>query len=82
MDYGLRIIHNSLLFNNNLAEIVMLPEDEKSFNAKFAPFVNPANLAQIANLLDEAIRQIERNGNAQIIFTDVGFKMVGLLRKK
>ncbi|MCR5659047.1 MAG: DNA polymerase III subunit delta [Bacteroidales bacterium] len=82
LDYGLRIIHNSLLFNNNLAEIVMLPEDEKSFNAKFAPFVNPANLAQIANLLDEAIRQIERNGNAQIIFTDVGFKMVGLLRKK
>ena len=80
--YGLRIIRNSLLFNNNLAEIVMLPEDEKVFNSKFAPFVNPANLAQIAELFEEAIRQIERNGNAQIIFTDVGFKMVGLLKKK
>ena len=82
LDYGLRIIRNSLLFNNNLAEIVMLPEDEKVFNSKFAPFVNPANLAQIAELFEEAIRQIERNGNAQIIFTDVGFKMVGLLKKK
>ena len=82
LDYGLRIIRNSLLFNNNLAEIVMLPEDEKVFNSKFAPFVNPANLAQIAELFEEAIRQIERNGNAQIIFTDVSFKMVGLLKKK
>jgi len=82
LDYGLRIIRNALLFNNNLAGIVMLPEDEKVFNSKFAPFVNPANLAQIADLFEEAIRQIERNGNAQIIFTDVGFKMVGLLKKK
>ena len=82
LDYGLRIIRNALLFNNNLAEIVMLPDDEKKFNANFAPFVNPANLAQIAELFEEAIRHIERNGNAQIVFTDVSFKMVGLLKKK
>lgn len=82
LDYGLRIIRNSLLFNNNLAEIVMLPDDEKTFNSKFSPFVNPANLVQIVALFEEAIRQIERNGNAQIIFTDVSFKMIGLLKKK
>ncbi|MBQ8958480.1 MAG: DNA polymerase III subunit delta [Bacteroidales bacterium] len=82
LDYGLRIIRNSLLFNNNLAEIVMLPDDEKKFNSNFSPFVSPANLAEIAGLFEEAIRQIERNGNAQIIFTDVGFKMIGLLKKK
>lgn len=82
LNYGLRIIRNSLLFNNNLADIVMLPEDEKVFNSKFAPFVNHANLAQIANLFEEAIRQIERNGYAPLIFTDVSFKMIGLLKKK
>ena len=82
LEYGLRIIRNSLLFNNNLAEIVMLPNDEKTFNSKFAPFVNPANLEQIAELFEEAMRQIERNGYAPLIFTDVSFKMVGLLKKK
>ena len=82
LEYGLRIIRNSLLFNNNLAGIVMLPDDEKIFNANFAPFVKPANLAQIAELFEEAIRQIERNGNAQLIFTDVSFKMIVLLKKK
>ena len=82
LNYGLRIIRNALLFNNNLADIVMLPDDEKKFNANFAPFVNPANLMQIADLFEEAIRHIERNGNAQIVFTDVSFKMVSLLKKK
>ncbi len=82
LDYGLRIVRNALLFNNNLAEIVMLPEDEKVFNSKFAPFINPLNLAEIAELFDEAIRHIERNGNAQLIFTDMSFKMIGLLKKK
>ncbi|KWW25004.1 MAG: DNA polymerase III subunit delta' [bacterium F082] len=82
LEYGLRIIRNSLLFNNNLAKIVMLPNDEKTFNSKFAPFVNPANLSQIAELFEEAMRQIERNGYAPLIFTDISFKMVGLLKKK
>ena len=82
LEYGLRIVRNALLFNNNLAEIVMLPNDEKTFNSKFAPFVNPANLAQIADLFEEAMRQIERNGYGPLIFTDVSFKMVGLLKKK
>ena len=82
LEYGLRIVGNALLFNNNLAGMVMLPDDEKKFNANFAPFVKPANLAQIVELFEEAMRQIERNGYAPLIFTDVSFKMVGLLKKK
>ena len=82
LEYGLRIVRNALLFNNNLPDIVMLPDDEKHFNANFAPFVKPSNVAEITALFEEAIRQIERNGNAQIIFTDLGFKMIGLLRRK
>lgn len=82
LNYGLRIVNNALLFNNHLPDIVMLPDDEKKFNANFAPFVNSANLVQIVGLFEEAIRQIERNGYAPLIFTDVSFKMIGLLKKK
>jgi DNA polymerase-3 subunit delta' len=82
LEYGLGIIRNSLLFNNNLAQLVMLPEEEKKFNAGFSPFVKPANLAQMANLLEEASRQIERNGYAPLIFLDVSFKITKLLRMK
>lgn len=82
LDYGLNIVRNSLLFNNNLAQLVMLPEEEKKFNSGFAPFVKPANIVQIADLLEEASRQIERNGYAPIIFLDTSFKMTKLLRMK
>ena len=82
LEYGLGIVRNSLLFNNNLAQLVMLPEEEKKFNSSFAPFVKPANIIQIADLLEEASRQIERNGYAPLIFLDVSFKMTKLLRMK
>lgn len=82
LQYGLKIVRNSMLFNNNLAQIVMLPDDEKQFNAKFAPFINANNLAQIAELLEESTRQIERNGYAPLIFLDTSLKMVKLLKVK
>ena len=56
--------------------------EEKKFNSSFAPFVKPANVTQIAELLEEASRQIERNGYAPIIFLDTSFKMTKLLRMK
>lgn len=82
LEYGLGIVRNTQLFNNSLAQLVMLPEEEKKFNAGFAPFVKPANIIQIAELLEEALRQIERNGYAPLIFLDVSFKMSKLLRMK
>ena len=82
LEYGLGIVRNSLLFNNKLAQLVMLPEEEKKFNSGFAPFVKPANIIQIADLLEEASRQIERNGYAPLIFLDVSFKMTKLLRMR
>ena len=82
LEYGLNIVRNALLFNNNLAQLVMLPEEEKKFNAGFAPFVKPENMLQIVDLLEEASRQIERNGYAPIIFLDTSFKMAKLLRMK
>lgn len=82
LEYGLNIFHNSLLFNNNMQDDVLLPTDEKNFTKNFAPFVNMKNIEQICNLFEESINQIERNGNASIIFTDNSFKITKLLRIK
>lgn len=82
LNYGLKVVHNAMLINNGLGEIVMLPNDEKNFVTKFAPFINSANTIQINVLLEESINQIERNGNAQLIFLDDSFKFVNLLKMK
>lgn len=82
LEYGLNIFHNSLLFNNNMSDEVLLPTDEKTFTKNFAPFINMKNVEQICSLFEESINQIERNGNASIIFTDNSFKITKLLRVK
>lgn len=82
LEYGLNIFHNSLLFNNNMSDYVLLPTDEKNFTQNFAPFINIRNVGQICSLFEESINQIERNGNASIIFTDNSFKITKLLRVK
>ena len=82
LEYGLNIFHNSLLFNNNMSDDVLLPADEKNFTKNFAPFINIKNVEQICGIFEESINQIERNGNASIIFTDNSFKITKLLRVK
>lgn len=80
--YGLQVFRNSLLVNNQLLDMVRLPSEEKTFNQNFAPFVNPANLLQMSQLMEEGIKQIERNGYAPLIFMDISFKMIKLLKQK
>lgn len=80
--YGLQVFRNSLLANNNLMQLVMLPEEEKIFNQKFAPFVHPANVISMIALMEEGIRQIERNGYASLIFMDISLKMIKMLKMK
>lgn len=80
--YALDIFRNSVLLNNQLQQLVRLPSEELGFNSKFAPFVNPVNTLQMASLMEEGIRQIERNGNASLIFSDISFKMMKLLKMK
>ena len=82
LEYGLNIFHNSLLFNNNMPDDVMLPTDEKNFTKNFAPFINIRNVANICELFEESINQIERNANASIVFMDDSCKMSKLLRIK
>jgi len=82
LNFALHHYRNSLLYNYNLQDLIRLPADEAAFNSKFAPFIHHANLLQLTQLMEEGIRQIERNANAQILFMDMSFDIVKLLRQK
>ena len=65
-----------------MADDVMLPTDEKNFTKNFAPFINARNVAQICEMFEESINQIERNANASLVFMDDSCKISKLLRIK
>ena len=60
----------------------MLPEEEKTFLNNFAPFINMNNIELIVEMLEETINQIERNGNASIIFLDDSFLIYNYFKIK
>ena len=80
--YGLKIFHNALLFNNNLMNNILLPSEEKSFLNNFAPFISNNNIDLICELFEESINQIERNGNASLIFLDNSYKIFNYFKMK
>ena len=80
--YGLNLFHNALFINNGLINNVLLPEDEKAFLRNFAPFISNNNIDLITELFEESIRQIERNGHAQLIFVDDSFKIFNYFKMK
>ena len=58
------------------------PEDEKAFLKNFAPFISNNNIDLITELFEESINQIERNGNASLIFLDNSFKIFNYFKMK
>lgn len=80
--YGLNFFHNALLMNNGLRDNVLLPDDEKAFLNNFAPFISNNNIDMITELFEESMNQIERNGNASLIFLDDSFKIFNCFKMK
>lgn len=82
LNYGLELIHSSLQHNQGNRQIVKKSGEELDFSEKFAPLINTVNQTQIYQLLNESIYHIERNAHAGILFSDLSFKIGGLLKKK
>lgn len=67
MEYGLEQLQHT--------QIVVSNFDFK----KFAPFVHEGNIEQITVALESAVYEIERNGNAKMVFTDLAISLTRLL---
>ena len=56
--------------------------NEEAFASKFAKFINEANILEIADLIERAIRDIMQNANGKIVFFHLAVQMIILLLKK
>jgi DNA polymerase III subunit delta' len=82
LNYALQVFRNGLLINNQLDRLVRTAEEERDFNRKFSAFVNHQNAMPMVKLMEDGIQHIERNAHAGILFADISFKMVKLLKVK
>ncbi len=80
LNYAIKMIRENFILNLNQPEMSYMSGDELQFSTRFSPFINEENVWAISDELTRAYTDIERNGNAQIIFLDLGLKLVKLLR--
>ena len=78
--YSLKMIRNCLVFQFFDKNKLFVTEDEKIFLTKFHPFVHEKNIIQITQLLEESIKNIERNANPKIIFYELSLQFMKLLK--
>ena len=83
LQFCIQFFRQALLLNYQANDLVYLEPNFENFKLeKFAPFVHGNNIADIFKELEDAIYHIERNGNSNIILTDLSIKLTRLLHKK
>jgi DNA polymerase III subunit delta' len=80
MRYGLYLIRQCALQWQNVPELVRVLGQEQEFVQNFSKLLNDANGDGIRRELETAHYHVERNANPKILFSDLSYKMMGLLR--
>jgi DNA polymerase-3 subunit delta' len=57
-----------------------MDDQENEFSQRFSPFINEKNVISLFREFEKAFTDIASNGNAKLIFTDLGLKVSKLIR--
>ena len=82
LEYFLRLVRENFMYNFQKPELIYMTQNEENFSKNFARFINEANIIDISNLLNKALRDIGQNANAKIVFFDIALNMIVLLIRK
>lgn len=80
--YALKLLRDNFAYNIVGPHITYFSLEEQKFSKNFHPYINMLNVEKIMEEFDKAITQIERNGNAKIIFLDVALQISKVIRIK
>ncbi|HEX7583179.1 MAG TPA: DNA polymerase III subunit [Prolixibacteraceae bacterium] len=81
LNYFLIILRENFIYNLKNRELSFMNDQEEDFSKRFSPFINERNIIELTEVFETAFAHIGMNGNPRIIFTDIGFKIVKLIRK-
>lgn len=83
LSYCADIFRQALVQSYGAPDLVLNQIKSETFKWDgFANFIHGSNIEDILNEINDASYHIERNGNAKIIFLDMGIKMTRFIHKK
>ena len=81
LKYFLRLTRESFMYNFHQKQLNYLTPEEENFVAKFAPFINERNIADMAQLFETSRKHIAQNTNSHIVLFDMAMNVILLLRR-
>lgn len=82
LDYFARMVRESFISNLKISSIQSMTPGERMFVERFGPFINAANVEELAHEIDRAKEDISRNANQKIVFFDFMLELTRLIRTK
>ena len=82
LGFAIMLFRSAIMTHYNLSAVAPFNTSTDFKLSKFAPFIHGSNIMPIIDALEKSTYHLERNGNAQIIFTDLSFKLTRLLHQK
>ena len=80
--YFMRLVRENFMYNFHNPQLCYMTRDEENFARNFAPYINEANVIEMSELMNRAMRDIGRNANAKIVLFDMATHIiVSLIRK-
>ena len=82
ISFSMRILRENLMLSLDQLKnkLVFLTGEEATFSGNFHPFINQNNIFPLTEEFNLVYSHIEANGNAKIIFLDLGLKVARLIR--
>lgn len=76
LEYSLYMFRQSLLKNYTGDQMTRVSEDENAFLTNFAKFITGNNIHDFMDSFSKAHYHLERNANAELLFTDLCFNVM------
>ncbi len=80
LKYCGEFLRENFLLNLREPDLIFMDDQENAFSQKFSPFINEKNVLPLFREFERAYADISMNGNAKLIFTDLGLKVSKLIR--
>lgn len=82
LKYCSRMIRESFMANFHEPQLSYMTAEEENFTKKFAPFVNEANVIEMQETIEKALRDFSQNANAKIVLFDMALRTIILIMQK
>jgi DNA polymerase III subunit delta' len=80
LKYCGEFLRENFLLNLKEPDLIYMDDLENEFSQKFSPFINEKNVILLFQEFEKAYTDISMNGNAKLVFTDLGLKVSKLIR--